>query len=52
MKKKAQILIIIGSLMIITGIVIEIADFYNDYKCSTTTDIKWFFKNKCERYLK
>lgn len=25
-------------------------DFYNDYKCSTTTDIRWFLDNNCMRY--
>ena len=27
-----------------------IIDFYNDYKCSTTTDIRWFLDNNCMRY--
>lgn len=26
-------------------------DFYNDYKCSTTTDIKWFNENNCIKYF-
>ena len=52
MNKKVQVLIIIGSLMIIAGIIILIVDFYNDYKCSTTTDISWFIDNKCDRFLK
>ena len=27
-------------------------DFYNDYKCSTTTDIKWYNEHNCIRYCK
>ena len=26
-------------------------DFYNDYKCSTTTNIKWFNENNCIKYF-
>lgn len=31
-------------------VVYEIKDFYDDYKCSTTTDNDYYIKNKCERY--
>lgn len=30
----------------------EMIDFYNDYKCTTTTDIDWFINNNCMRYYK
>lgn len=26
-------------------------DFYNDYQCSTTQDIKWYVDNNCIRYI-
>lgn len=44
-------LIIIGIAMILTGILITLVNFYNDYQCSTTTDIKWFIENDCMRYM-
>ena len=40
---------ITGLLMIIAGVLME---FYNDYKCSTTTDIKWFTENNCMRFVR
>lgn len=42
----------IGLLCIVGGITFEIVDFYNDYKCSTTSDIKWYYENNCMRYWK
>lgn len=45
----ALVLAIIGVLMIIAGVLV---DFYQDYQCSTTTDIKWFVENNCMRYMK
>ena len=40
---------IAGILMIIAGVLME---FYNDYKCSTTTDVKWFTENNCMRFVR
>ena len=54
MRKEYKIVIvlaIIGTLMIVSGVIYEIFDFYNDYQCSTTTDIKWFIENDCMRYV-
>lgn len=51
-KKIAIILIIIAILMMLAGIIYGLIDFYNDYQCSTTTDIKWFIDNDCMRYMK
>ena len=41
-------------LMVGIGIlfVIEIKDFYEDWKCSTTTDFEYFKKNNCIRFYK
>lgn len=41
-------------LMVGIGIlfVIEIKEFYEDWKCSTTTDIEYFEKNNCIRFVK
>ena len=54
MRKEYKIVIvlaIIGTLMIVSGVIYEIFDFYNDYQCSTTTDINWFMENNCMRYV-
>lgn len=45
----ALVLAVIGVLMIIAGVLV---DFYLDYQCSTTTDIKWFIENNCMRYMR
>ena len=45
----ALVLAIIGVLMIIAGVLV---DFYLDYQCSTTTDVKWFTENNCMRYIR
>lgn len=47
---------ILSFLMIIVIILLFLllrlmTDFYNDYKCSTTTDIKWFNENNCIKYF-
>lgn len=41
-------------LMVGIGIlfVIELKEFYEDYKCSTTTDFEYFKKNNCIRFYK
>lgn len=54
MKKEYKVAIalaVIGILMIVSGILYGIVDFYNDYKCSTTKDINWFMENNCMRYV-
>ena len=49
--KVVTVLAVIGILMVISGIIYGIVDFYNDYKCSTTKDINWFMDNNCMRYV-
>ena len=49
--KIAIVLAIIGALMIVSWVIYEMVDFYNDYKCSTTKDINWFIENNCMRYV-
>ena len=49
--KVSIVLAVIGILMIVSGIIYGIVDFYNDYKCSTTNDINWFIDNNCMRYV-
>lgn len=36
---------------IIVGVII-LRNFYQDYKCSTTTDVKWFTENNCMRFVR
>lgn len=45
------VLAIIGALMIVSGVIYKMVDFYNDYQCSTSQDINWFMKNNCMRYV-
>ena len=49
--KIAIVLAIIGALMIVSGVIYEMVDFYNDYKCSTSQDINWFMENNCIKYF-
>lgn len=49
--KIAIVLAIIGALMIVSRVIYEIVDFYNDYQCSTSQDINWFMENNCMRYV-
>lgn len=51
LRKLSIILIIIAVLMILSGITITLVNFYNDYQCNTTTDIKWFIENDCMRFM-
>lgn len=51
MKKLSYVLAIIGALMIVSGVIYEMIDFYNDYQCSTSQDINWFMENNCMRYV-
>ena len=39
-------------MVIILGILflLEFIDFYNDYKCSTTTDVSYYIDNNCRRF--
>lgn len=48
----AKILIVIAVIMILIGICYTLYDFYNDYRCSTTQDTKWFTDNNCMRYMR
>lgn len=47
-------LVIIGCFIVITIMsfigVVTLITFYQDYTCSTTTDIKEYIKNNCERF--
>lgn len=56
MKEKfVNIIITLFILMIIVlGILflIELKDFYDDYKCSTTTDVNYYIDNNCRRFEK
>ena len=52
-EKTIKIVIALFILMvIILGILflIEIIDFYNDYKCSITTDVNYYIVNNCRRF--
>ena len=54
MSKELKIIYVILAVALIGMISIAIymlIDFRNDIKCSTTTDIKWFLKNNCQRYM-
>jgi len=51
LRKLSIILIIISIVMILTGILLTLINFYNDYQCSTTTDIKWYLENDCMRFM-
>ena len=46
-----ELVIIVIAIMVFIG-VITLITFYQDYKCSTTTDIKYYIKNNCERFNK
>ena len=39
-------------MFIVFGILflIEFIAFYNDYKCSTTTDVSYYIDNNCRRF--
>ena len=54
-EKRIKIVIALFILMaIILGILflLEFIDFYNDYKCSTTTDVSYYFYITCRRFEK
>ena len=54
MKENLLEIIIVLLILIFIGIgilfVYEIKQFYNDYKCSTTTDINYYVENNCKRF--
>lgn len=54
MKENLLDIIIALLILIFIGIGIlflfEIKEFYNDYKCSTTTDITYYIDNNCRRF--
>jgi len=53
MSKKNSILLLVIILIIILILVgYCLAEFYNDYKCSTTQDVEYFKKNNCMRFVK
>ena len=52
-EKRIKIVIELFILMfIVLGILflIELKDFYDDYKCSTTTDVGYYIDNNCRRF--
>lgn len=55
-KYDVEDLILTGCIITITImsiiVVITLITFYQDYTCSTTTDIKEYVKNNCERFDK
>lgn len=54
MKENLLDIIIILIILIFIGIgilfVYEIKEFYEDWKCSTTTDINYYIENNCKRF--
>lgn len=52
-KTKYSILVVLLDVFIIMLIIgaFVLCDFYMDYKCSTTTDIRWFAEHNCLKYM-
>lgn len=54
MKEKVVDIIIELPILIFIGIgilfLLELKEFYNDYKCSTTSDINYYIDNNCRRF--
>lgn len=54
MKENLLNIIIVLLILIFIGIgilfIIELKEFYNDYKCSTTTDFTYYIDNNCRRF--
>lgn len=52
-----KILILLSMVAVIFAVIFAfillwiLIDFYNDYQCSTTQDIKWYVDNNCIRYI-
>ena len=55
-KYDVEDLLLTGCIIAITVLlfigVVTLITFYQDYTCSTTTDIKEYIKNNCERFDK
>ena len=52
-EKRIKIVIALNILMfIVLGILflLEFIDFYNDYKCGTTTDVSYYIDNNCRGF--
>ena len=54
MKEKLDNIISSLLMLIFIGIgilfLLELKEFYNDYKCSTTTDASYYIDNNCRRF--
>lgn len=54
MKEHLFDIIIALLILIFIGIgilfLLELKEFYNDYKCSTTTDVNYYIDNNCRRF--
>ena len=50
--KLIDTLLIIGIFLILLGIVFSLLDFYNDYQCSITNNIKYWNDHNCIKYYK
>ena len=48
-----KILILLSMIIVIFAFILLwiLIDFYNDYQCSTTQDIKWYVDNNFIRYI-
>ena len=44
------VLAVIGVGLLILGVIFLLLDFYNDYKCSTSTDINYYNEHNCIKY--
>ncbi len=51
-EKTVFVITLLGTLLIILGIIFSIVDFYNDYQCSTTTDWEYWESHNCIKYCK
>lgn len=51
-EKTVFVITLLGTLLIILGIIFSIVDFYNDYECSVATDYKYWKSHNCMRYCK
>ena len=46
------VLIMLVIILIVAGVILMIIEFSKYYQCNNTTDISWFLKNDCMRYIK
>ncbi|MEE3417782.1 MAG: hypothetical protein VZQ62_00415 [Methanosphaera sp.] len=49
-EKVIFVITVLGTFLIILGILFALIDLYDDYKCSTTTNIKYWQENNCMKY--